>query len=137
MHVHNANGVEVALIHQKVLALTPKYFIEIPGQDECELVGEFKLLKQSYRLEGGPPWHLEGNFLEHKYTLSDNGRTVMSIARKWFSWGDSYELDIPNPDDELMSLCIALIIDCIIDQERETEFAAAASEIARRNKAHT
>ena len=29
------------------------------------------------------------------------------------SWGDSYELDIANPADELVALAVVLTIDCV------------------------
>ncbi|MCL1808016.1 MAG: hypothetical protein FWG31_09995 [Oscillospiraceae bacterium] len=32
-----------------------------------------------------------------------------------FSWGDSYELDIADPQNELLCLCVALAVDCALD----------------------
>jgi hypothetical protein len=29
------------------------------------------------------------------------------------TWGDSYVLDIANPDYELLMLCLLLVIDCM------------------------
>ncbi len=39
------------------------------------------------------------------------GHTIMNIHKEWFTWGDSYELDILDPDYELISLGIVLAID--------------------------
>lgn len=35
----------------------------------------------------------------------------MNIHKEWFTWGDSYELDILDPKYELISLGIVLAID--------------------------
>ena len=34
------------------------------------------------------------------------------------SWGDSYALDIVNPEDELLALAIVLTIDCVKDSQK-------------------
>ena len=37
------------------------------------------------------------------------------IKEKVFSWGDSYELDIVNPEDEIVALAVVLTIDCVME----------------------
>jgi hypothetical protein len=31
------------------------------------------------------------------------------------TWGDSYELDILNPEDEIVALAVVLTIDCVTE----------------------
>ena len=83
------------------------------GRVVCEIVKEFTFFKQSYRLQG-LPWHLSGDFWAHEYALTENGRQIMGLSKKWFTWGDSYEMDIANPQDELMCLCVTLAVDCAL-----------------------
>ena len=51
--------------------------------------------------------------MAHEYSLEDYKGIVMSMSKHWFTWGDSYELDIVDPDNEVLCLCIALAIDCM------------------------
>lgn len=37
------------------------------------------------------------------------------IKEKVFSWGDSYELDIRNTEDEIVALAVVLTIDCVTE----------------------
>jgi len=124
LHIYNVNGTEVAFIRQKIFSWLPRYFIEIGGVVVCEIVKEFTLFKPSYRLEG-LPWRLKGDFWAHEYKLDDNynERQIMSISKKWFTWGDSYELDINDPQNELLCLCVTLAVDCVL----ASQAAAAAS----------
>ena len=46
----------------------------------------------------------------------------MRLSKKWFSWGDSYELDIADQRNELLCLCVALAVDCALAMQN----AAAA-----------
>jgi len=111
LHIYNARGNEVAYIRQKLFTFMPRYDIEVNGQTYT-LVREFSFLHPKLRLEG-LPWTMEGNFMAHDYQLKDNNDIVMIISKHWFTWGDSYELDIINPRNELLCLCIALAIDCM------------------------
>lgn len=116
LHVYTTNGAEVAFIRQKLLSWMPRYQIEIHGRIVCEFVREFAFFKPRYRIEG-LSWRLEGDFLAHQYSLSDGWRQIMSLSKKWFTWGDSYELNIADARDELVCLCIALSVDCDLAQQ--------------------
>jgi uncharacterized protein YxjI len=119
LHVYNASGMEVAFIRQKVWSWLPKYFIEIDGRVVCEVVKEITFFKQKYRLEG-LSWQLEGDFWAHEYSLEEKyGKQIMRLSKKWFSWGDSYELDIADSQNELLCLCIALAVDCALSQQSQ------------------
>ncbi|MCL1820688.1 MAG: LURP-one-related family protein [Oscillospiraceae bacterium] len=122
LHVYDMNGTEVAFIRQKVMSWLPRFFVEVNGRVVCTIVKELTLFKQRYRLEG-LPWHLDGDFWAHEYSLVENNRQIMRLSKKWFSWGDSYELDIADPQNELMCLCVALAVDCALAIQN----AAAAS----------
>ena len=111
LHVYDANGTEVAFIRQKILTLLPRYFIEINGI-EYEFVKELTLLRPKYTIRN-LDWSVEGNFVAHDYEVKTGQGIAMRISKAWFTWGDSYQLDITNPQDELFCLCVALAIDCI------------------------
>lgn len=121
LHVYDAGGTEVAFIREKVWSFHPRYYIDINGREVCAIVKKFTFLRPSYYLEG-LPWTMSGDFWAHDYFLTDNDRQIMSLSKKWFTWGDSYQLDIADPRNELLCLCIALAVDCVLAAE-----SAAAS----------
>jgi len=113
LRVYDSNGAEVAFIRQKVMSWLPRFFVEINERMVCTVVKELTFFRQSYRVEG-LPWHLNGDFLAHEYSLTENGLEIMRLSKKWFTWGDSYELNIMDSNNELMCLCIALAVDCAL-----------------------
>jgi uncharacterized protein YxjI len=115
LHIRDADGREAAFIRQKLLAFMPRYYIEIGG-DTFEIVKEFTFFKPRFRF-GGLPWQLQGDFFEHEYALTDGGREIMRLTKKWLTWGDTYELDIADPGDALLCLCVALAVDCVLAQQ--------------------
>lgn len=116
LHIYDINNREVAFIRQKIMSWLPKYFIEIDGRVVCEIIKELTFFRQSYRLDG-VPWRMDGDFLAHEYSLYDNQRQIMQLSKMWFTWGDSYELDIADPKDALLSLCVTLAVDCALEQQ--------------------
>ncbi|MCL1830004.1 MAG: LURP-one-related family protein [Oscillospiraceae bacterium] len=111
LHVYDANEVEVAFIRRKLFSFLPRYFIELGGQ-QYEFVKEFKIRPQ-FTIRN-LDWVIDGNFLAHQYTVNNSMGNIMSIQKAWFSWGDSYELNIVYPQYELLCLCVVLAIDCIM-----------------------
>lgn len=111
LHIYDTNHREVAYIAQKIFTWMPQFMITINGQEIGKLVKKMTFFKPSYYIEGSP-LELEGNFLEYDYTLNAHGKSIMRLSKEWFTWGDSYVLDINNPQDELLSLCVVLAIDC-------------------------
>lgn len=111
LHVYDANGNEAAFIRRKLLSLLPRYYIEIGGRS-YEFVKEFTILRPKYTIRN-LDWMVDGNFLAHEYAVTDSNGSVMQISKAWLSWGDFYELDINDNQNELLCLCVALAIDCI------------------------
>ena len=65
----------------------------------------------------GAGWDVEGEFWEHSYTVSKDGRPIVSIDKEWFTWGDCYTLDISDPADEIYALALVLAIDCAMEAD--------------------
>lgn len=116
LHVIDVFGNEVAFIQQKLWSFLPKYDVFIGGTHIAEIKKEFTFLKPCYTIEG-LNWVIEGDFLGHHYAITQYGRAVVSIQKEWFTWGDSYALDITSPQDEIYALAVVLAIDCVVAQQ--------------------
>ena len=119
LHVYDSKGYEVAFIRQKLFSWLPRYFIEIGGNVVATVVKDIAFFRQSYHLEG-MPWQLDGDFWAHDYILEENGLTVMRMKKAWFTWGDSYELEIIDPQNEILCLCVTLAVDCAVSQSQNS-----------------
>jgi uncharacterized protein YxjI len=111
LHVYDIYGAEVALIRQKLFTFLHRYYIVIGGY-EYEFVKELSLFRPRYTIRN-LDWIVDGNFFEHDYSVNDSKGVVMTISKAWFSFGDFYELNISDSQNELLCLCVALAIDCI------------------------
>ena len=116
LHVYNMAGQEVAFIKQELLTLLPKYTVFCNGRQAAQIKREFTLFIPRYSI-AGLGWEIEGSFLDHAYQITKGGMDIVSIRKQWMTWGDSYELDIVNPADEIIALAVVLTIDCVSESD--------------------
>ena len=114
LHLLNVHGEEVAFIQQKLFTLLPRFTVSVAGRQIAEIRKEFTLFFQRYVIDG-LGWEVEGSIWEHEYEIRRNGRPIVMISKEWFTWGDSYVLDILDPADELLALAVVLTIDCVAE----------------------
>ena len=122
LHVYDMSGREVAFIKQEVWSWMPRYYVFCGDRQVAEIKKEFTFLFPKYNIEG-LGWEINGSFMAHDYEITQSGRTIVRISKEWMTWGDSYELDIANPADELVALAVVLTIDCV----NESNSGASAS----------
>lgn len=118
LHVFDCNDREVAMIHQKVLSILPKFTIYVNEKEVAEIVKEISLFKARYSIEG-LDWTIKGDYLDHNYEINQGRKTIVSIHKKWISFGDVYELDIEDKSSELYALMVVLAIDAVIAADKE------------------
>ena len=122
LHVYDRSGREVAFIKQEVWSFLPRFYVFCGDRQVAEIKKEFTFLFPRYTIEG-LGWEIEGSFMAHDYQITKRGRKIVTISKEWMTWGDSYELDIADPADELVALAVVIAIDCVT----ETASAAASS----------
>lgn len=113
LHVYDMSGNEAALIQQKTFSFMPTYFVFVDDRQVAEIVKEFSFFVPKYRVDG-PGWEVSGHIMAHDYEITQADRAIVTICKEWMTWGDSYELDIANPNDEVLALAVVLTIDCVI-----------------------
>ncbi|MBQ7862226.1 MAG: LURP-one-related family protein [Clostridia bacterium] len=119
LHIYDMNSNEIAFIHQKVLSFLPRFFVFIGGIQVAEIVKEFTFFRNKYRIEG-LGWDVDGDFMDHDYEITHMGRPIVAISKEWFTWGDSYMLDIADNVDPVNALSVVLAIDCVIEMQRRS-----------------
>ena len=122
LHVYDMSGREVAFIKQEVWSWMPRYYVFCGDRQVAEIKKEFTFLFPKYNIEG-LGWEINGSFMAHDYEITKNGYPIVSISKEWMTWGDSYELSISNPQDEIVALAVVLTIDCVM----AAQSSAAAS----------
>lgn len=116
-------GRELAHIGQRLLSWGPTY--EIHRGDRLAAVVKksiFTLFNCRFSVDVPGPDDLEaeGSFTDHEYTIHRGGRVVATVSKRWFSFTDSYGVDIGSGEDDVLILACTVVIDmaCHPDEKR-------------------
>ena len=115
--VYDAGDREVCRIEQELFRLRQRYHVIKNEQCMATVIKEFSLFRPYYTIEG-PDWEMQGDFLSHDYEILDGEKCIASVQKQWFTWGDTYEVDVNERDcDPITAMAIAIIIDCVLDSQ--------------------
>jgi uncharacterized protein YxjI len=118
LHVYDLSHEERIFVQQKLLAFLPRFFVTIDGKEVAEIKAKFSPFKPKYQIEG-LNWQVEGNFTGHNYAVYAENGPVVEIKKEWMTWGDTYVLNIADPQHELAALAIVLAIDAVQAQQQQ------------------
>jgi uncharacterized protein YxjI len=115
-------GNELAFISQKLLAWGPTYEIYRGGQLAAVVkksLFTFFHCKFTVDVPGPDDLEAEGDFLDHEYSLSRDGRAVATVSKQWFSWTDTYGVEIADGEDDVLVLASTVVIDMVCHGDRK------------------
>lgn len=112
--IFNALSQEVCVVEDLPFRFLPQYVISTSKQT-ITLRNEFSFFFRRFTLIG-TDWMLEGDFWSHDYHIISGNHPVMSIRKEWFTWGDSYELEILDPNDAVLCLAIVISVDNVLQR---------------------
>ena len=118
LHLYNANGEEIMYIEQKLLTFLPKYEIHSSQGLVAEVVKDFTFFHQKYEVNG-PGWIVEGDFFAHDYQIMDQSGVIAAVSKKWFTFGDAYEIQIADHIMDAFVVAIVVVIDACIAAQRD------------------
>jgi uncharacterized protein YxjI len=104
-------GTELALIREKMFAWGKTYEVYRSGVLVAVVKKElFSFFKCRFTVDVPGPDDLEAN----------GDRVVAAVSKKWFSWADTYGVDVAEGEDEVLVLASAVVIDqaCHPDKKR-------------------
>lgn len=125
LHVYNMQEQEVAFIKQEIFTLLPKFEVYIEDRLVVEVKKEFTFLTPKYTLEG-TDWTVEGDFWAHSYEIASPSRSIAAVSKAYFTWGDSYQMDIADGADEILVIATILAIDCVLAAQDSSAAANSA-----------
>ena len=116
-------GNELAFIRQKLLSWGPTYEITRDGELLAVVKKHlFTLLRCKFTVDVPGPNDLEaqGSFLDMEYTLERGGQQIAEVSKRWFSFSDTYGVDINRGEDDVLILASTVVIDmiCHADDKR-------------------
>jgi uncharacterized protein YxjI len=122
LSIRDMEGNEVAFISQRLLSWGPSYEIHRPGHGTAEVNKEhftFFYCKFAIDGPGDEAYEASGDFLDHEYGFLRGGDTVATVTKRWFTFTDSYGIEIADSEDPVLLLATAVVIDLVCHDEKK------------------
>ena len=116
------NGNELAYIKQKLLSWGPTYEIYRGGELFAVVKKDIlSFFRCTFTVDVPGPDDLtaEGDFWDHEYSFNRSGRIVAQVSKKWFSWSDTYGIEMTADEDPVLVLASAVVIDQVCHDEKD------------------
>jgi uncharacterized protein YxjI len=107
-------GNELLFIRQKLLAFGPTYEL-FRGDEHVATIRKelFTFFNCTFdiHVDGQGDLEAQGNFSDHEYVVTTGGETAAQISKEWFTWADTYGVDIADGIDPALILASTVVID--------------------------
>lgn len=110
IHIYDTMQREIGMIQEKVFTFLPKFEVIIGGRIVGQIEKQVAFFKPRYKIDYNN-WTVEGNFWGWDYDVVSGNKTIVHISKELLHWGDTYILDIQEPEDEIYALLLVIAID--------------------------
>ncbi len=115
LSLQDMNGTELYFIEQKLLKLFAEYSILEHGQAVATCKQRFAFLGSKFDITSKyGNYAVDGRPMNYNYSITKNGRTVATIDKQFFSFSDTYGVEIVDDEDFAFILCLVIVIDQVV-----------------------
>ena len=90
------------MITKKTFSFLPTFFVDVQGQETMTIKKEFSFFKARYTIDAAGIT-VQGNWWDMDFEVYQNKEVIGAVSKKWFTWGDSYQLQILDDQWNLFS----------------------------------
>lgn len=122
LEFRDSAGDVAAVIQKRLIALCSTYEIDLPGRRGATISKAlFSPFVDRLKIDVPGPGDLDvhGDLFHHEYAIDRRGREVARVSKAWVSLVNSYGVEIDEGEDALLILCGAVVIDAILDEDRD------------------
>lgn len=122
MKFEDANGNELYKIQQKMLHVRDTMEIESSGGGPSAKVKKALVspLRERWHVEvdGGPDMKIQGNIVDHEYTLEVDGNKVAEVSKRWLRVADTYGVEVAPGQNVALILAAVAVVDAMAHPDR-------------------
>jgi uncharacterized protein YxjI len=111
----DAEGNELCRIQERMLRVKESMEIEGPNGESLAMVKKALISpirdRWVVKVQNGPDLDVQGNVLDHEYSIGEGRDKVAEVSKKWFRLRDSYGVSIDPGQNEALILAAVVCID--------------------------
>lgn len=117
------NGKKLAQIQERLLTIKDTMVVDGPDGKEIAVIKKalFAPLRDRWdvKVHNGNNLVVQGNILDHEYTIKDGRSKVAQVSKKWFRLTDTYGVEIEPGQNDILILAIAIAVDMMAHPDQK------------------
>lgn len=114
LRIYDMSENELCYIEQKLFKLMPEYDIYISGSHMANVKKKFAFFKHDFIITSpNEQFYVDGDIWAHEFEISREGQIAARISKTFFSFTDTYGVDIDDDCDQLSILALSIVIDMV------------------------
>jgi uncharacterized protein YxjI len=115
LNFEDAHGQVLCRIQERMLRIKDTMEIEGPNGESLATVKKALItpLRERFtaKIGAGPDLDIQGNILDHEYTIEEGRTKVAEVSKRWFRLRDTYGVEIAPGQNDLLILAITVCVD--------------------------
>jgi uncharacterized protein YxjI len=115
-------GRELCKIQERMLHLRDSMEIEGPDGNRIATVHKAAVAplreRWAVNVEDGPDLRVQGNVVDHEYTIERDGARVAEVSKRWFRVRDTYGVEVAPGENDVLILATTAVIDTMAHPAR-------------------
>lgn len=115
-------GQELCKIQTKIMRVKDTMEIEGPRGERMAMVKKALItpLRERWvvKIADGPDLDVQGNILDHEYSIGEGRDKIAEISKKWFRIADTYGVQIEQGQNDVVILAVTVAVDMMAHPER-------------------
>jgi uncharacterized protein YxjI len=118
----DASGQELYKIQERMLRIKDSMEIEDAGGQRVAMVKKALITplreRWAVNIAGGPDLEVQGNLLDHEYSIGEGRDKIAEVSKKWFRLADTYGVQIEQGQNDALILAVTVALDEMAHQGR-------------------
>jgi uncharacterized protein YxjI len=111
----DAGGRELFKIQEKMVRIRDTMEIEDPDGHTVATVKKAMITplrdRWTVKVADGPDFDVNGNIVDHEYTIESGHTKVAEVSKRWFRVADTYGVEVAPHQDPALMLAITAVLD--------------------------
>jgi uncharacterized protein YxjI len=111
----DTEGHELCKIQERMMRIKDSMEIEGPNGQQLAMVKKALItpLRERFtaKIGNGPDLDIQGNILDHEYSIEVGRDKIAEVSKKWFRVRDTYGVEIEPGQNDILILAISVCVD--------------------------
>lgn len=120
VNMYDMKGNKLFVLDREIFNLLPRYRLYLNDGDDILIQQKFSLLNRRFVISSKKyNLTLNGDFIDKDFNIYEDNKIIANINKKWFTFADTFEIEIYDEDKEIITIALMIAIDYLIDQKKK------------------